>query len=337
VYLIEFQRRSGDSLAFRSVYRIAEVYLQREGFKVETRGGRGCEDAWPCVAPPGLPLPPIQDVELPGSVPECMLGPVLDLVNSGCLRYQAEGAIAIAEMAAEATAERPRQKIAWTTELGAGLETLLEVQETIVAFPTVKALRSLAHVHEEARMMAVTCQEKLKKLCGCSSLAREEVEQLLALCDVEGLLRRPGLHETTSATTMRRRIHWTVSAGKLNSKDTQVSSPNFNLSCGGSQLPFKLVVYPKEKNRKKGGASFRNSGGKATVKVKCNGNVTAQGMSSTAFWIYIGSDATGRPAADPVTHDFWDKALCPLAEDVDLAAVTDTSSSTFTVCIEVQE
>jgi len=112
VYLIEFQRRSGDSLAFRSVYRTAETYLQKEGFAVETRGGKGRENAWSFFAPPGVPLPFTQDLELPGSVPECMLGPVLDLVNSRCLRYQAEGAMAIAEMAAEAIAEKPRQKIA---------------------------------------------------------------------------------------------------------------------------------------------------------------------------------------------------------------------------------
>lgn len=174
---------------------------------------------------------------------------------------------------------------------------------------------------------------------GSSGKAASTMTQLSAQASrgVEGLLGRPGLHETVSATTMRRRIHWTVPASKLSSKDTQVSSPSFNLACGGSQLPFKLVVYPREKNRKKGGASFRNSGGRAEVKVKCNGNVTAQGTASTTFWIYAGSDATAQPAADPVTHDFWDKALCPLAEDLDLASVTDTSSSTFTVCVEVLE
>merc|ERR1711920_244497 len=116
-----------------------------------------------------------------------------------------------------------------------------------------------------------------------------------------------------------------------------VSSPNFSLTCGGSQLPFKLIIYPKETNRQKGGTSFKKSGGKATLKIKCNGDVTAQGMASNTFWIYVASDATAQPASDPVTHDFWNKAICPLAENLDLAAVTDMSSSTFMVCIEVQE
>jgi len=106
------------------------------------------------------------------------------------------------------------------------------------------------------------------------------------------LLRRPGLHETTSTTTMRRRIQWTVHASKLGSKDTQVTSPNFSLTCGGSQLPFRLIIYPKETDSKKGGASFQKSGGKAALNIKCNGDVTAQGMASKTFWIYVASDST---------------------------------------------
>jgi len=181
VYLIEFQRRCGDSLAFNSTYRAAEKYLQDKGF-VEGRGGKGGERAL-LFLDPSMLGPPEQEPSASlrashscqeGETPEPALGPVLDLAKSNCLRYQAEGAIAIAE--------RAEQKMAWTAELGAVLKELLEVQETIVAYPTVKALHNLAQSHKEARDMAVSCKEQLSKLSGRSSLVRKEMEQLVICC-----------------------------------------------------------------------------------------------------------------------------------------------------------
>jgi hypothetical protein len=186
VYLIEFQRRCGDGLAFNNMFRAAEKYLQDHGFATEGRGRRGRDQALPSLVPPTVPPPPVQDV---GPL-QCMLGPVLDLMESRCLRYQAEGAAALAEIAARAAAERPEQKLVWTGELGARLEGLLDVQEIIVAYPAVKALLSLAHVHEEAREMAIDCAEKLNKLSGRSSLVRKETEQLFRYCGDEVAERR---------------------------------------------------------------------------------------------------------------------------------------------------
>jgi len=177
VYLIEFQRRAGDSLAFNSVFREAEKYLQVEGFNVVGRGKKGGGPSLSLFAPPSVPLPPMEDGELPWPEPECMYGPVFDLAKSKCVRYQAEGATAIAEMA-KAAEGKPEQKLPWK-ELEDVLYELLEVQETIVAYPTVKALHSFAKVHPRARDVAKKKEKALSN--SSSSLVRGEAEQLRRL------------------------------------------------------------------------------------------------------------------------------------------------------------
>jgi hypothetical protein len=183
MYLIEFQRRSGDSLAFNSVYRAAEQYLQDQpGFIMEGRGDKGGGRARNPLVPPSVPLPPMEDGDPPWPEPECMFGPVFDLAKSKCARYQAEGATAIAEMA-KAAEGKPGQ-FPWTRELAEVLNELLAVQEVIVAFPTIKALHSLAKVHTEAREVALGKEEALKN--SSSSLVRSEAKQLRELIALHG-------------------------------------------------------------------------------------------------------------------------------------------------------
>jgi hypothetical protein len=182
MYLIEFQRRSGDSLAFNSVYRAAEKYLQDQGFTLEGRGDKGGGRALFPLIPPSVPLPPMEDGAAPWPEPECMFGPVFDLAKSKCARYQAEGATAIAEMAK--AAEGKPEQFPWTDELAEVLYELLEVQEVIVAFPTIKALHSLAKVHAEARAVAAAKEEKLNN--SSSSLVRSEAKRLRELVALHG-------------------------------------------------------------------------------------------------------------------------------------------------------
>ncbi|CAK0811348.1 unnamed protein product [Prorocentrum cordatum] len=180
VYLIEFQRRSGDSLAFNSVYRLAEKYLLDHGFPLEGSGSRGGGRGLCRFVPPSVPLQLMEDEEVPWVEPECMLGPVFDLSRSKCARYQAEGATAIAEMA-KAAEEKPKQKFPWSEELKDVMYKLLEVQETIVAFPAVKALHSLAKVHPEARKVAAEKRVAAALEHSRSSLVRGEAAQLREL------------------------------------------------------------------------------------------------------------------------------------------------------------
>jgi len=178
VYLIEFQRRSGDSLAFNCVYREAEKYLQDQLFIMDGRGNKGGRRGMSLFVPPIVPLPPMQDGDLPWAEPECMFGPVFDLSKSKCVRYQAEGATAIAEMA-KAAEGKPEQQFPWSEALEEMLYELLEVQEAIVAFPTVRALHSLAKLHPQARLVAAKKEKVLER--SSSSLVRGEARRLREL------------------------------------------------------------------------------------------------------------------------------------------------------------
>lgn len=154
---------------------------------------------------------------------------------------------------------------------------------------------------------------------------------------------RPGLHQTPSPVgTTIARWTWTGNARIFYGKDTSVVSQDFHLTCGGSQLPFKLSIHPS------GGASFKKSGGKGIVRVKCNADVKEEGSVSNTFWMSVGpppdsihvrlfGGARPQPAIGPLTHDFSAQSFCEFPHEQDFRGATGAQSSTFTVCVWVQQ
>jgi len=145
------------------------------------------------------------------------------------------------------------------------------------------------------------------------------------------------LQRSTSVSTRAARIEWTVDARKLRGNDKSAVSPPFELTCGGRTLPFRMMIYPKQVNDQKGGASFKKSRGKGTVTVKCEADLT-QLTTPLQFRIYVGAGANRQTPRGPVEHDFSASAVCTLPKDVeewDFSEARDAVSSTFVVGLEV--
>merc|ERR1719293_212184 len=81
------------------------------------------------------------------------------------------------------------------------------------------------------------------------------------------------LQRSTSVSTGATRIEWIVDARKLRGNDKQAVSPSFDLTCGGRTLPFKMMIYPRQVCDQRGGASFKKSGGRGSVTIKCEADV----------------------------------------------------------------
>lgn len=136
------------------------------------------------------------------------------------------------------------------------------------------------------------------------------------------------------------RIRWTVDAHKLDKKDKQAVSPPFNLSFGerDSDVPFKLIIYPKNVSEAKGGASFRKAKGKGFVQLKCEADL-ALAAQDIKFSLSVGHEGKMEKRRGPVSHNFSQSAVCglPKGEDEwDFNACKDEHSKTFVICLEVE-
>ncbi|CAK0874365.1 unnamed protein product [Prorocentrum cordatum] len=135
---------------------------------------------------------------------------------------------------------------------------------------------------------------------------------------------------STCATTGQRRLEWLVDSRKLRGNDKQAVSPSFDIACDGTEMPFRLMLYPKR--------SFKSSGGRGSVTLKCEVDL-AEGAAPLTYRSYIGSGAAALPSA-PVTHDFSKSALSRLPSDVgelNFSAVVDEALSVFVVALEVHK
>jgi len=145
-----------------------------------------------------------------------------------------------------------------------------------------------------------------------------------------GPLKPQSLQMSTCATTGQRRLEWLVDSRKLRGNDKQAVSPSFDIACDGTEMPFRLMLYPKR--------SFKSSGGRGSVTLKCEVDL-AEGAAPLTYRSYIGSGAAALPSA-PVTHDFSKSALSRLPSDVgelNFSAVVDEALSVFVVALEVHK
>lgn len=145
------------------------------------------------------------------------------------------------------------------------------------------------------------------------------------------------LQRSTSVSSRATRIEWIVDSRKLRGNDKQAVSPSFDLTCGGRQLPFKMMIYPKQVTEQKGGASFKKSKGRGSVTIKCEADVH-HGSTPLKFRIYTGQGTSKQPPRGPVEHDFSASAVCMLPRNIeewDFQEVVDRASGVFVVGLEV--
>mmetsp|Transcript_20428 Transcript_20428/g.36633 ORF Transcript_20428/g.36633 Transcript_20428/m.36633 type:complete len:390 (+) Transcript_20428:58-1227(+) len=133
------------------------------------------------------------------------------------------------------------------------------------------------------------------------------------------------------------RAYWTVEAGKLKSNSRVSVSPALTMSCPGTaeKLEMKMVIHPSS------GASFKSSGGKGFVQIKCESNPDHYQSTQFTFRIGISSgrgDAKWQEMRGPFSWNFQENVICGLPEDQrdwNFAEVVDAKSNTFAVCLEI--
>lgn len=181
--------------------------------------------------------------------------------------------------------------------------------------------------------------------CGAPPVA--QVPQASSSLSVTRAAEAPGvptpqpqaLHRAFSVNNQVYRIHWTVDARKLRGNDKQAVSPPFELSFG-NQFPnvtFKMMIYPKQINDGKGGASFKKARGRGFVQLKCEAELT-EALAPVNFRITIGSADKAQTSRGPVLHNFSQSAVSGLPKDIeewDFNTVVDQESMTFVVCLEI--
>jgi len=96
-------------------------------------------------------------------------------------------------------------------------------------------------------------------------------------------------------------IEWKVEGKKLKSTDKQQVSPAFTVR----DVPFKLLLFPVAHSDLRGGASFKNSGGKGYLQMKCEA-VKEKSNLPLQFSFYMKNSSSLR---GPVTNDFFSKTV----------------------------
>jgi hypothetical protein len=138
------------------------------------------------------------------------------------------------------------------------------------------------------------------------------------------------------------RVSWVVDARKLKANDKQGVSPEFQISCSsGSNMIFKLMVYPKAKQDGKGSVSFKKAKGHGFIQLKCESETA--GLERCLLSFRLGtSSAIGQIGPElprgPVTHDFTQNSTCGLArvhDEWDFSKVVDEAAQTFVIYLEI--
>uniref|UniRef100_A0A7S0BA40 Uncharacterized protein n=1 Tax=Pyrodinium bahamense TaxID=73915 RepID=A0A7S0BA40_9DINO len=143
-------------------------------------------------------------------------------------------------------------------------------------------------------------------------------------------------HSTASGAF---RVSWTVDARKLHGNERVAVSPPFEISCP-SPMTFKMMILPKATSDRRGSASFRKSGGRGIVQVKCEAQATESSEGCLTFSIMAGKnleDAKRKPPRRSVKHDFTKSVVCTLQDEQegwDFGHMVDEASQTFVVCLE---
>mmetsp|Transcript_33864 Transcript_33864/g.79175 ORF Transcript_33864/g.79175 Transcript_33864/m.79175 type:complete len:464 (+) Transcript_33864:116-1507(+) len=146
------------------------------------------------------------------------------------------------------------------------------------------------------------------------------------------------LKRVRSEATGIHRVHVTVPARILGTKDRSYVSPQFELPLNGKDCPFRLTLWPKQTGQGRGGASFAKAKGKGRVELKSEGDVET-GPAYLHFKVSIGSvGGKQEPPRGPVKHNFAEQPCAGLKEGQEIwnfNEVVDSTTGTFVICLEV--
>jgi len=153
----------------------------------------------------------------------------------------------------------------------------------------------------------------------------------------------PNALQRSYSTSGVHRIYWMVDAKKLKSNDRVAVSPPFDISIGGDQVPFKLLVHPTVVSDGRGGSSFKKSKGHGKVELKCEAMFAADANATATYRISIGSGNAHEPdkwqsPRGPVRHDFAANGVSalPASDDTwDFASSVDENLMVFVVVLEL--
>jgi len=140
--------------------------------------------------------------------------------------------------------------------------------------------------------------------------------------------------EPTEVTTSIRVFEshvWTVDAKKLRGNDRSAVSRPFLLAIGGPRCPVvtcKMMIYAKTMADRRGGQSFKLSGGQGSLQLKCEQDLDSRGIVDLRF--SVGANGASRQ----VQHDFSESAACT-SQDWDFSKLVDKKAQTFAVHVEV--
>lgn len=148
----------------------------------------------------------------------------------------------------------------------------------------------------------------------------------------------PILKRAFSVTSQLYRVSWLVHGRTLHSDDSEVASPSFRLSFS-RDLQFQLVLQAERPLEADAKVSFKTSGGKGRVLLRCLDEVDCTTNPTMTFRIAVCPAVGGiGPRRGPVRHNFVDCDSCGLLEDEELwdfNESVDKESRTFTVSLEV--
>jgi len=128
-------------------------------------------------------------------------------------------------------------------------------------------------------------------------------------------------------------IRWTVDARKLDSHDTKVLSPAFQLEVPGQgPQPFRLMVLATQTSGK-GGASFQKAGGRGRIILKCESSSESDDHRM-ALAVRLSSSTS---ASHRCIHNFSEQSCCSMQEqdaDWNFKAAVVKSRRCFQIYLE---
>lgn len=119
------------------------------------------------------------------------------------------------------------------------------------------------------------------------------------------------------------RFEWTDEAKRLFSKSIRVTKTQ-RIRCG----EFTFAIHAQQTSDERGGSSFKSSGGRGSVHVKCN--------SSDIGMLAVTVSLAGA-APRTMTHDFAGNSMCKLPSVFDFSTAVDAEKGTFTLVFELVE
>jgi len=147
-----------------------------------------------------------------------------------------------------------------------------------------------------------------------------------------------GLERVSRPGSVVQRFRWNVDARKLKSSDRRAVSPAFNVFFAGPvqfrPVQFKMLLRPRPADERKGGASFKRTGGRGCVELNCLQLVDPQDVHPVQFRVAVGAEI----ARGPVRHDFSEQTQCMLPEgsdEWDFGAQVEPKGDIFTVHLEI--